>query len=244
MASHNLASAPPGSRVECGASDTTVEVHDLGAVLYTDAWSLQRELAGRIAAGEAAETLLLLEHPHTYTIGRRGGRDHLLATPDELVSCGATVIETDRGGDITYHGPGQLVGYPLLNIRRMGGDVHRYLRTLEETLIAVLAGYGLQGERESEYTGVWCRGAKVAAIGVKISRGITMHGFALNVNTDLSYFGLIVPCGIHGRQVTSLETLLGERVSMAEVIQSVERNFEEVFGVRLRRTAHPPDISV
>ncbi|MDQ3328567.1 MAG: lipoyl(octanoyl) transferase LipB, partial [Chloroflexota bacterium] len=179
----------------------------------------------------APETLLLLEHPHTYTLGRRGGREHLLVTPTDLARRGADVIETDRGGDITYHGPGQIVGYPLLNLRRRtGGDVHRYLRAVEEVLIGVLAAYGITGERERAYTGVWCGGAKVAAIGVRISRGITMHGFALNVNTDLSYFDHIVPCGIHNRAVSSLAKLLGEQIPMNEVTGEIERRFEAVFG--------------
>ncbi len=207
-----------------------IAVRRIGLIGYQEAWDLQRELLARIIAGEAPETLLLLEHPHTYTLGRRGGKEHLLAAPEELAARGAVVIETDRGGDITYHGPGQIVGYPLLNLRRRtGGDVHRYLRALEAVLIGVLAGYGLTGEREPEYTGVWCRGAKVAAIGVRISRGITMHGFALNVSTDLSYFDHIVPCGIHGRAVTSLERLLGEAIPIDRVTGVIERRFQDVF---------------
>ena len=208
--------------------------HHVGLIPYLEAWELQRHLAAKIAAGEASETLLLLEHPHTYTIGRRGGHEHLLASPEELRARGATVVETDRGGDITYHGPGQLIGYPLLDLRRRtGGDVHRYLRTLEEALIGVLEEYGLRGEREPEYTGVWCGGAKVAAMGVKVSRGVTMHGFALNVGTDLSYFDLIVPCGIHGRRVTSIEKLLGRPVEASTVRAALERNLAREFGVRL-----------
>lgn len=204
----------------------TVEVSRLGRVPYRDAWDLQRALALDIAAGRAPETLLLLEHPHTITIGRGGGHDHLCASPEEIERRGAVVVETDRGGDITYHGPGQVVGYPLLDLRRRtGGDVHRYLRLLEEALIGVLAEYGLRGEREPAYTGVWCEGAKVAAIGVRISRGITMHGFALNVSPDLSYFDLIVPCGIPDRAVTSMERLLGRRVAMPGVVDAIERHF-------------------
>lgn len=210
---------------------SSVEIRRPGLVPYQEAWDEQRALLARIVAGDAPETLLLLEHPHTYTLGRQGGREHLLATPEELAGRGAVVIESDRGGDITYHGPGQIVGYPLLNLRRRtGGDVHRYLRALEEVLIGVLAAYGLTGEREPEHTGVWCGGAKVAAIGVRISRGITMHGFALNVNTDLSYFNHIVPCGIHDRPVTSLAKLLGEQIPMDEVTSEVERRFQSVFG--------------
>jgi lipoate-protein ligase B len=205
-------------------------VFRLGTMPYHEAWELQRRLAARIADGEAPETLLLLEHPHTYTIGRRGGREHLLASPFELEARGAALIESDRGGDITYHGPGQLVGYPLLDLRRRGGDVHRYLRDLEETLIRTLAEYGLRGRREPALTGVWLGEEKVAAIGVKVSRGVTMHGFALNVNTDLSYFDLIVPCGIRNRGVTSLGKLLGEEVPLSDVTEKVERHFRAVSG--------------
>jgi lipoate-protein ligase B len=218
-----------------------VEVSRLGRVPYRDAWDLQRALALDIAAGRAPETLLLLEHPHTITIGRGGGHDHLCASPEEIERRGAVVVETDRGGDITYHGPGQVVGYPLLDLRRRtGGDVHRYLRLLEEALIGVLAEYGLRGEREPAYTGVWCEGAKVAAIGVRISRGITMHGFALNVSPDLSYFDLIVPCGIPDRAVTSMERLLGHAVSIDEVVDAVERHFAIVVG----RTDAPHPVGV
>jgi lipoate-protein ligase B len=215
-------------------------VRRLGVTPYVEAWDLQRKLAAEIAEGRTPETLLLLEHPHTYTLGRRGGHAHLLANSEELDERGAVVVETDRGGDITYHGPGQVVGYPLLDLRlRTGGDVHRYLRLLEETLIAAIGEYGLRGEREREYTGVWCGDAKVAAIGVKVSRGVTMHGFALNVSTDLSYFDLIIPCGIRGRRVTSLEALLGRSVSMAEVLESVQRAFRRTFGV-VTQLSQPP----
>lgn len=206
----------------------------LGIVTYLDAWDLQRQLVSRIAASEEPETLLLLEHPPTYTLGRSGGRDHLLVDERELAARGAVLVESDRGGDITYHGPGQIVGYPLLDLRkRTGGDVHRYLRLLEEVLISVLASYGLEGEREPPYTGVWCDGAKVAAIGVKVSRGVTMHGFALNVGTDLSYYDSIVPCGIRGRQVTSMQHLLGRSVSTTDVLEHVERCFLERFETPL-----------
>ncbi len=220
------------------AESPPVAVRHLGMTSYHDAWDLQRRLVAEIASGQSPETLLLLEHPHTYTIGRRGGHEHLLASTEELRDRGAVVVETDRGGDITYHGPGQVVGYPLLDLRRRtGGDVHLYLRLLEEALIRVLAEYGLPGEREPEYTGVWCEGAKVAAIGVKVSRGITMHGFAFNIEADMSYFGLIVPCGIHGRRVTSLEQLLGRALPMPDVLEAVERNLAEVFGLPIGRPA-------
>ncbi len=216
-----------------------MEVRTLGRVSYREAWSLQRELAARIAAGDLPEQLLLLEHPHTYTLGRSGGLNHLLASPEELAALGAEVVGSDRGGDITYHGPGQLVGYPLLNLRRMGGDVHVYLRTIEQALIETLAEYGLTGEREKEYTGVWVQGAKVAAIGVKVSRSVTMHGFALNVSTDMAYFDHIVACGIQGRRATSMEELLdGGPVPGADLLDGVQRGFESAFGVALRPAAH------
>lgn len=224
MPRHSCADyAHPRRDMSATASLAALDIQELGIVPYREAWELQRGLAVGIAAGKVPETVLLLEHPHTYTIGRRGGHEHLLATPVELWSRGAIVIESDRGGDITYHGPGQLVGYPLLDLRRRVGDIHGYLRSLERVLIASLAEYGLRGERESPHTGVWCHGAKVAAIGIKVSRGVTLHGFALNVNTDLSYFDLIVPCGIHGRQVTSMERLLGESLPMSDVASAVRR---------------------
>ena len=166
------------------------------------------------------------------TLGVRGdgGRSHILAAPDVLASRGVELQEAGRGGDITYHGPGQIVGYPIVDLRPDRCDVHRYVRDLEEVLIRVAADYGLTGERIAGLTGVWVRGEKLAAIGVRISRWITSHGFALNVTTDLDYFGLIVPCGIADRGVTSLEKLLGRPVDGAEVEDRLIQRFTDVFA--------------
>ena len=217
-------------------------VRQSGQVEYETAWGWQRELVQMRRAEQIGDSLLLLEHPHTYTIGRKGTVQNLLAGPERLQKLGARVLETDRGGDITYHGPGQLVGYPLLDLRLRDNDVHRYLRNLEETLIEVLATYGLQAGREPKYTGVWLDVPggrdKIAAIGVKVSQGVTLHGFALNVNTDLSYFQEIIPCGIRDpdKGVTSCQKLLGHPLSMHEVRARVVQAFAQVFGYDTLRT--------
>jgi lipoyl(octanoyl) transferase len=208
----------------------TITLIDAGEVPYEQAWAWQRELVAQRAAGAREDALLLLEHPPTITLGRGAHREHLLVAPDELARRGVALVETDRGGDVTYHAPGQIVGYPILKLSRHGGDVLRYLRDLEEVLIRALATYGLRGERAEQLTGVWVRGAKVAAIGVRVSAsGVTSHGFALNVATDLAGFGQIVPCGIRDRGVTSLAALLGAPPSMEEVRGRVLDAFAEVF---------------
>lgn len=212
----------------------TITLIDAGTVPYEQAWATQRELVAQRAAGARDDALLLLEHPPTITLGRGAHREHLLAPPDELARRGVALVETDRGGDVTYHAPGQLVGYPILKLSRYGGDVLRYLRALEEVLIRVLATYGLAGERTDQLTGVWVENAKVAAIGVRLSAsGVTSHGFALNVSTDLSGFAQIVPCGIRDRGVTSLAALLGAAPPMGQVRERVIRAFEEVFDAQL-----------
>jgi lipoyl(octanoyl) transferase len=187
---------------------------ELGVVPYEEAWELQRELVARRRAGAIPDTLVLLEHPAVYTIGRGGSRANVLV--DHV-----PVIEVDRGGDATYHGPGQLVGYPIVDLRERGGDVHRYLRDLEDLLLGVLDEYGVVGERDERYTGVWTSAGKVAQIGVKVSGGIASHGFALNVDTDPLAWAGIIPCGIRDRAVTSLRDLLGEPPGMADVRRRV-----------------------
>lgn len=205
-----------------------------GVLDYVAAWELQRELVARRSAGAIGDTLMLVEHPHTYTLGRATKDGHLLIGPEELAAQGIALVETDRGGDITYHGPGQVVGYPILKLSHHGGDVLRYLRMLEETLIVALAGYGLSAGRAEGLTGVWVGEEKVAAIGVKLSAGgVTHHGFALNVTTDMRYFEQIIPCGIVGKGVTSLERLLGAAPPRAEVEARVVAAFGEVFGVAM-----------
>lgn len=210
-----------------------LQVWWLGERDYVSAWQLQRELAQGRRDGAIPDTLLLLEHrPPVITLGRAAHREHLLVSAEELAQRGIELVETDRGGDITYHGPGQLVGYPILDLREHGRDVHLYLRQLEETLIQALATMGIQAGRQAGYTGVWVGEEKVAAIGVKVSHWITMHGFALNVCPDLSHFGLIVPCGIREKGVTSLQRLLGREVTLHEVLPSVVSAFARVFNLQ------------
>lgn len=212
-------------------SEPAVEVRRLpGLTPYTDAWELQRELVRLRKNDEAPDTFVLCEHPPVYTLGR-AARDasNLGAGEEYLRSLGAEVYESDRGGDATFHGPGQLVGYPILRLRNH--DTHAYLRSLEEVIVRVLADYGLEGWHHPEYTGVWVGEKKVAAIGVKFSSGwISSHGFALNVSTDLSWFDHIVPCGIREFGVTSLERELGRNVPMHEVEEKVVETFRRAFG--------------
>lgn len=218
----------------------------LGLVPYQQAWDLQVQLAGQIAAGEIPPTLLLLEHPHTFTFGRRGQAANLLWSESELKQRGIEVYWVDRGGDVTYHGPGQLVGYPLIPLNINGlvtstqtdssslpqADYIGYLRKLEQVLIQVLHQFGVRGERIKNLTGVWVNRSKIAAIGVKVdSHGITRHGFALNVAPDMSYWDGIVGCGLSGCSVTSLAVLQSNPPSMQQVIQTVIAAFEDVFEV-------------
>ena len=183
--------------------------------------------------GFSKDVLLLLEHPPTITMGRSGNQNHLLIDRRELASKGVDYWNIDRGGDITFHGPGQLVGYPILELQSGEKDVHGYMRKLEESLIRLLAVYEIEGLRDNQFTGVWTREGKIGAMGVHISRWITRHGFALNVNTDLSYYNLIVPCGIVGRGVTSMQKLLSRKVEMPEVVDHYIREFGFVFDRRM-----------
>jgi lipoyl(octanoyl) transferase len=208
-----------------------LEVRRLGLVPYGEALRIQRELVEDRRAGRVPDLLLLLQHPHVLTLGvrRDGGRSHVLATPGRLEELGVEVFETGRGGDVTYHGPGQVVGYPILDLRPDRCDVHRYVRDLEEVMIRVTAGYGVAAGRVAGLTGAWAGAEKIGAIGVRISRWITSHGFAYNVNTDLSFFNLIVPCGIADRGVTSLARLLGHPVTHEQVEDAFVRHFSDVF---------------
>lgn len=207
-----------------------LEVRRLGLVPYPDALALQRALVEERRAGRVGDLLLLVEHPPVLTLGVRGdgGRSHILTTAEALAARGIEVYETGRGGDITYHGPGQLVGYPVLDLKPDRCDVHRYVRDLETVLMRVAAGYGIETERVAGQTGVWVGTDKLAAIGVRISRWITSHGFALNVTTDLDPFTLIVPCGIPNKGVTSLARL-GCRATLENVQDAVIGHFAEVF---------------
>lgn len=202
---------------------------------YRAALRLQAERVAQRKAGEIPDTLLLLEHPHVFTLGRNARREHLLASPERLAEAGIQVFETDRGGDITYHGPGQLVGYPIFDLRQHRRDVAWYMRSLEEVLIGVAEEFGIAAKRLPGAAGVWVGNDKLAAMGVHLSRWVTSHGFALNVSTDLRYFEWIIPCGLCDRGVTSLEKLLGRRVEMEQVAERVIVHFEKVFGVRTER---------
>ena len=211
-----------------------MEIRRLGAVPYADALALQRSLVEERQAGRVGDLLLFVEHPHVLTLGVRGdgGRSHILAPPDALDARGIEVYETGRGGDITYHGPGQVVGYPIVDLKPDRCDVHRYVRDLEEVLIRTAADYGVTARRVDGLTGVWAGEGlhdKLAAIGVRISRWVTSHGFALNVTTDLDYFNLIVPCGVAGRGVTSLARLLGRPVDTRDVADRIGAHFVDVF---------------
>jgi lipoyl(octanoyl) transferase len=207
-------------------------VRDLGRMPYAEALALQRSLAAQRQAGEIGDVLLLVEHPPVLTLGVRGdgGRGHILAPAAELATRGIEVFEAGRGGDVTYHGPGQLVGYPILDLKPDRQDVHRYVRDLEEVLIRTVAAFGIQAGRVSGCTGVWVGDEKIAAIGVRIARWVTSHGFALNVSTDLDHFKLIVPCGIADKGVTSISRLVGRTVELAEVRPRLLDSFREVFN--------------
>ena len=197
----------------------------VGRIAYTPALEMQRRLHARVTAGELPDLLLLLEHDHVITLGKRGSGADVLADAETLAGLGVEVIATDRGGEATYHGPGQLVGYPVVNLRGGIGGALRYVTALESALESTLAEYGIRGESENRPTGVWVGDAKIAAIGVKISRGVSMHGFALNVSTDTSYFDHVVPCGIPGGRVTSMALELGRPVSVQRVAAAVALNF-------------------
>lgn len=222
-------------------SERRLEVRRLGRVPYAEALALQRSLVEARRAGSVPDLLLLVEHPHVLTLGVRGdgGRSHILASAETLAARGIDVHEAGRGGDITYHGPGQLVGYPIVDLNPDRRDVHRYVRDLEEVLIRTVADYGIAAGRVQGLTGVWVGDEKLAAIGVRISRWITSHGFALNVSTDLEYFGLIVPCGIADRGVTSLELLTGRTLAPQQIEERVAFHFSQVFDRALvSDTAH------
>lgn len=214
-------------------SGRTLSVRRLGRVEYGEALALQADLVEQRRLGTIPDTLLLLEHSHVVTLGSSARNKHVLLGPDELASRNIAVYRTGRGGDVTYHGPGQLVGYPILDLKPDRKDLHAYLRGVEGVLLRVLAAFGLEGQRESGATGVWVDGAKAAAVGVRVSSGwIASHGFALNANTDLSYFSAIVPCGIPGRPVTSLSRLLGRRVTPWDAADMVGAAMAEEFGYR------------
>lgn len=232
---------------------------DLGNMRYKDAWDYQEQLLQQNVAAktrlreledagqleltadrpDTCHYLLFVEHPPVFTLGKSGNINNVLPSEEHLTKQGIDFFRINRGGDVTFHGPEQLVGYPILDLEKFYTDIGRYLRNIEEVIILTLADYGLKGERSPGETGVWLdpdkRGyeRKICAIGVRTSRWITMHGFALNVNTNLNYFNMIVPCGIQGKQVTSLEKELGRKVDMEEVKERVKKNFEKVFEAEM-----------
>ncbi|RYY56250.1 MAG: lipoyl(octanoyl) transferase LipB [Chitinophagaceae bacterium] len=233
----------------------TVNYRDLGNMAYKEAWDFQEELLkgnleikkqarDREIAGEDYDPatehhLLFVEHPPVYTLGKSGDIANVLLTEEQLAEKHVEFFYSNRGGDITFHGPGQLVGYPILDLEKYYTDIGRYLRNVEEVMILTMAEYGLKGDRSPGETGVWMdpdikgRERKIGAIGVRSSRWITMHGFAFNVNTDLRYFDYIIPCGIRDKQVTSMERELGRKVDMSEISEKMKRNFETVFTAEL-----------
>jgi lipoyl(octanoyl) transferase len=218
----------------------------LGRVAYEESWQLQKLLQARLIqaarSGEMASTpqsLLLLEHPPTYTLGKSGKKEHLLLSDRELTSLGASFYDIGRGGDITYHGPGQLVGYPILDLHLFHTDLTRFVRTLEEMAIRTCTDFGVVAHRSDAGTGVWigkeARERKICAIGIRCSRWVSMHGFAFNINTDLSFFNHIVPCGIADRGVTTLSHEIGETLDEARVRSRLMDHFEDLFGVEMVR---------
>ena len=223
---------------------------DLSVMEYGDAWRFQEALLNETTGikidaakkGEVADTrhhLLFCEHPPVYTLGKSGKEEHVLISKEELAKRNIGYYPTNRGGDITFHGPGQIVGYPIIDLEKFYTDIGKYLRALEEVIILTLAHYGVKGDRSPGETGVWLdpdskmKARKICAMGVRCSRWVTMHGFALNVNTDLAYFTSIVPCGIVDKQVTSLTQELGIEVDLSEVKALVRKNFEDVFGCKV-----------
>lgn len=202
---------------------------DLGTADYKEVWDLQAKTLLEKQNGKPDDIIYTVEHNHVYTLGKSGSRDHILLSEAEMTAKGISYYEIDRGGDITYHGPGQLVVYPIINLNNYYKDTHRYLRDLEEVVIRTLAELGITGTRDEEFTGVWVGEEKICAIGIKVSRWITMHGIALNVNTELEYFDKIIPCGIFHKGVTSIEKIKGEKANYEKVKRMILNNFEKVF---------------
>ena len=208
-----------------------IQIRRLGMVAYGDALELQTQFVEQRKTGEIPDQLLLLEHPPVITLGvrTRNGRSHVVATPETLDEAGVEIFESGRGGDVTYHGPGQLVGYPILDLRPDRCDVHRYVRDLEDVLIRAVAGFGIVSHRVPGLTGTWVGNEKLAAIGVRVARWVTSHGFALNVSTNLAHFGLIIPCGITDKGVTSMDILSRGSIDMTDVEAAVAEAFCAVF---------------
>jgi lipoate-protein ligase B len=208
-------------------------VSNINRTRYADAWKLQQKLHELRQSGVINDVLLFTEHENVYTIGKGGDVNHVLASDAELKATGTDVFQIDRGGDVTYHGPGQIVGYPILDLNNYLPDIHWYMRSLEEVIIQALAKFDIEAGREKEMTGVWVNGEKIAAIGVKVSRWVTMHGFALNVNTDLTKFDRIIPCGIFHKGVTSMQRVLKHDIELEVVQKSLIDSFAKVFKCQI-----------
>lgn len=235
----------------------TVDLYDLGHAPYRPVWDLQAAIQQRLVdeklqrrkkqtlykpGEESNDVLLFVEHPHVYTLGKSGDKAHLLKGLAELAEIDAEFIEIDRGGDITYHGPGQIVGYPIFDLGRHFTDIHKYLRYLEEVIIRTCGDYGIEAGRIEGLTGVWVGDQKICAMGIRCSRWVTMHGFAFNINADLSYFDNIVPCGITDKEVTSLQALLGHEVNESDVKKHLVNHFEEVFDIHISKVDSLPEL--
>ena len=205
-------------------------VWDLGLIKYRDAWKLQKRLHHQRVEGKISDVLLLLEHPPTVTIGKSGTLDNVLVSRERLAHEGMSLFFIDRGGDVTYHGPGQLVGYPILDLRERGKDIHCYVNSLEEVILRTLRDFSIDGDRDECHPGVWVNEEEIAAIGLSLRRWVSMHGFALNVNIEVEYFSFINPCGFSDRRATSMSKILGRHVPMQEAINSLISHFCEVFS--------------
>lgn len=203
---------------------------NLGLIDYKEAWDLQKETFELRVNNKIPDIIYLLEHPNTYTFGKSADHKNLIGSEEYLSANKISVYDIDRGGDITYHGPGQIVGYPIINLEEWQQDTHKYLRALEEIIIKTCAEYGIDSARIPKYTGVWVEDRKIAAIGIKVTRWITMHGFAFNINTDLSFFSGIIPCGISDKEVTSVKKELNKDISIDETKAKLVGNFKDVFG--------------
>lgn len=236
----------------------TVELYDLGHAPYRPVWDLQTAIQQRLVdekmsrrkeenphktSEKSNDVLLFVEHSHVYTLGKSGDKANMLKGMAELANIDAEFIEIDRGGDITYHGPGQIVGYPIFDLGRYFTDIHKYLRSLEEVIIRTCAEYGIEAGRIEGLTGVWVGDQKICAMGIRCSRWVTMHGFAFNVNTDLSYFNHIIPCGITNKEVTSLEELLDHNVDTSEVKEHLITHFQKVFDISVSEVDSLPELN-
>lgn len=206
-----------------------INIINLGIEPYKEIWDYQHKLHNLRLNGKISDVLILLEHSNVYTLGKVAKREHLLISPQKLIEEKIDLFEIDRGGDITYHGPGQIVGYPIIKLDDLYQDLHRYLRELEEVIIQTLKDYNVEAYRIPGLTGVWVNDEKICAMGIKVSRWITMHGFAFNVNTDLSYFDKIVPCGIKDKGVTSLQKILNQEINIEEVKKNLAGKFMKIF---------------